>query len=148
MGNHETKQKRYRELMDDIGKTGATVLVNRYVRFGEMWIGGWYDPRVVHTPDMLDEFEKLDGCKVLMCHKPNHYMEYLRGRDVDLVVAGHAHGGQIRIGAQGVYAPGQGILPRYTRGVVDNMIISAGVGNPSRMPRWNNPEEVLSITLR
>ena len=47
-----------------------------------------------------------------------------------------------------MYSPGQGLFPRYTRGVVDGrMVISAGAGNPSRMPRWGNPCEVLRITL-
>ena len=67
---------------------------------------------------------------------------------MDLVVAGHAHGGQIRIGNQGLYAPGQGLFPRYTRGLADGrMIISAGAGNPAGAPRWGNPCEVLRITL-
>ena len=75
-------------------------------------------------------------------------MRYLRGADVDLVLAGHAHGGQIRIFGQGLYAPGQGIFPRYTRGVVDGrMIISAGAGNPVPAPRWGNPCEVLQLEL-
>ena len=75
-------------------------------------------------------------------------MRELRGRKVDLVLAGHAHGGQIRIREQGVYAPGQGLFPRYTKGVVDGrMIVSAGAGNPVHMPRWGNPCEIVRITL-
>lgn len=69
-------------------------------------------------------------------------------RSVDLVISGHAHGGQIAIGKQGLYAPGQGIFPKYSRGLYHGrMIVSAGAGNPCRMPRWNNPCEVLIITL-
>ncbi len=148
LGNHETRQKTYRDLLQAITDTGAALLINRYVPFGPCYIGGWYDPTIVREPDMMDAFEKLDGVKVLMCHKPEHYIQYLRGRGVDLVVAGHAHGGQIRIGDRGVYAPGQGLFPKYTRGVVDGrMVISAGAGNPARLPRWNNPCEVLRITL-
>lgn len=148
VGNHETRQKEYRLLMDAIEETGVTVLVNRYVRFGEIWIGGWYDPEIVREPDMLEAFERLEGCKVLLCHKPDHYLKHVRGRDIDLVVAGHAHGGQIRVMGRGLYSPGQGLFPKYTRGVVDGrMIISAGVGNPARAPRWGNPCEMLLITL-
>ncbi|MEG1570908.1 MAG: metallophosphoesterase [Clostridia bacterium] len=148
VGNHETKLTQYRALMKEIKQTGAEVLINRYVRFGELWIGGWYLPQIVGVPDMLEAFEQLEGCKVLLCHKPNHYMDYVRERDIDLVVAGHAHGGQIRMGQQGLYAPGQGFFPKYTRGVVDGrMVISAGVSNPSHFPRWGNPCEMLMITL-
>ena len=95
-----------------------------------------------------DQFEKLDGVKVLLCHKPEHYIKYLRTRALDLVVAGHAHGGQIRVAGRGVFSPGQGLFPRYTYGVVDGrMVISAGAGNPVHLPRWGNPCEVLRITL-
>lgn len=148
VGNHETRQKNYRQMMRTLETTGAQVLVNRYVRFGECWIGGWYPPEIVREPDMLDGFEAQEGVKVLLCHKPEHYIQYMSGRALDLVVAGHAHGGQIRIAGRGLYSPGQGILPRYTRGVVDGrMVISAGVGNPVRLPRWGNPCEVLRVTL-
>lgn len=148
VGNHETRQKQYPQLMHAIGQTGAQVLVNRFLRFGQMTLGGWYPPETVGVPDMLDDFEKQPGYKVLLCHKPNHYFEYLQGRNIDLVISGHAHGGQIRIGGQGLYAPDQGLFPRYTHGLIDGrMIVSAGAGNPARMPRWGNPCEVLRITL-
>ena len=81
------------------------------------WIGGWYPPTIVREPDMMDQFETLDGVKVLLCHKPEHYIKYLRSRTMDLVVAGHAHGGQIRVAGRGVFSPGQGLFPRYTYGV-------------------------------
>ena len=148
VGNHETRQQRYSDLLSAVWDAGAQVLVNRFVPFRDVFIGGCYPPKIVGVPDMMDDFEKLPSAKVLLCHKPNHYMEYLRNRDVDLVVAGHAHGGQIRIGNQGLYAPGQGLFPRYTRGLADGrMIISAGAGNPAGVPRWGNPCEVLRITL-
>ena len=148
LGNHETKQQRYRTLRRELDKTGAEILVNRFVKFGEVTIGGWYDPKVVKETDMLNRFVRQDGAKVLLCHKPEMYIKHMRGRDIDLVVAGHAHGGQIRFGNQGIYSPGQGLFPRYTHGVVDGkMIISAGAGNPARMPRWNNPCEVLLIHM-
>ena len=148
LGNHEARQEHYKALRMALSKTGADILINRYVRFGEVWIGGWYDPKVVKEGDMLNRFVRLKEPKLLLCHKPEHYMKHIRGRDIDLVVAGHAHGGQIRLGNQGVYAPGQGIFPKYTRGVVDNrLIISAGAGNPARMPRWGNPCEILLIHM-
>ena len=148
-GNHEIRQEKCDELMALARESGAEVLVNAYVRFQDVWIGGWYDPKAVLVPDMMDEFEQLEGCKLLLCHKPEHYMKYLKHRDVDLTIAGHAHGGQVRIGNQGIYAPGQGLLPRYTRGWENGgkLLISAGAGNPCRAPRLNNPCEVLLLTV-
>lgn len=148
-GNHEIRQEKYDELMALARESGAEVLVNRFVRFQDVWIGGWYDPLAVGEPDMMDAFEQLEGCKLLLCHKPEHYMKVLKHREVDLAIAGHAHGGQIRIGKQGIYAPGQGLLPRYTRGWENDgkLLISAGAGNPCRAPRWSNPCEVLLLTV-
>ena len=148
-GNHEIKQKKYDELIQLAEESGAEVLINRYVRFHDLWIGGWYDPKAVEVPDMMDAFEALEGCKLLLCHKPEHYMKQLKDRQVDLTIAGHAHGGQIRLGQQGIYAPGQYFFPRYTKGWENGgkLLISAGAGNPCRMPRWNNPCEVLLLTV-
>ncbi len=148
-GNHEIRQKEYDRLIALARETGAEVLINRYVPFEDMWIGGWYDPEAVDAPDMMDEFEQLEGCRLLLCHKPEHYMKYLRRRNIDLTIAGHAHGGQIRVGRQGLYAPGQYFFPRYTKGWENDgkLLISAGAGNPCRMPRWNNPCEALLLTV-
>jgi len=148
-GNHEIRQEKYAELMAQLEKTGAEILVNRYVPFGPLWIGGWYDPQKVEAPDMMDAFEAEEGVKLLLCHKPDHAMKYLHSRKVDLTIAGHAHGGQIRIGRQGIYAPGQYLFPRYTRGWENDgkLLISAGAGNPCFAPRWNNPCEVLVLTV-
>lgn len=148
-GNHELKQKQREELLRLLPDTGAEILLNRYVRFGEIVIGGWYDPEYLEVPDMMDDFEQQQGLRLLLCHKPEHYVRHLRQRDIDLTIAGHAHGGQIRIGRRGIYAPGQLLLPRYTKGweMDGKLLISAGAGNPCRMPRWNNPCEVLLLTV-
>ena len=148
LGNHEARQEKYHKLRRALNQTGAQILVNRHVRFGELVIGGWYDPTVVKEPERLSAMEREDGVKVLLCHKPEEYMKRMQKRNFDLVVAGHAHGGQIRFLGQGVLAPGQGLLPRYTKGLYGGkMIVSAGAGNPARMPRWGNPCEVLLIHL-
>jgi len=47
--------------------------------------------------DWLDEFEQQAGYKLLLCHHPEFYEHFLCGRKIDLILAGHAHGGQIRL---------------------------------------------------
>ena len=85
---------------------------------------------------------------MLLCHKPNVYHDCIKPFGMDCVVAGHAHGGQIRFGSRGLYAPDQGFFPRYTKGIVDErMVITTGAGNPCRFPRLYNPCEVLKLTL-
>lgn len=148
VGNHEMKLRERDEVLAKIADTGVTMLLNQFVHAGGLCIGGWYPASILKKPDMLPEFEQQSGCKILMCHKPEHYRKYIRGHQVDLVLAGHAHGGQIRIGDRGLYAPGQGLFPRYTKGVVDGkMIVSTGASNSVWVPRWGNPCEILRIAI-
>lgn len=149
VGNHELRLPDFQAFVKDAEKTGAELLINRFVSFGELTIGGWYLPgENFPVQDMLDDFEKQPGFRLLMCHKPHHAAQYLLDRDADLIVSGHAHGGQIQLFGQGLYAPGQGLLPKYTRGLYHSkLLVTAGVGNPCYMPRWFNPREIIHLTL-
>ena len=61
-------------------------------------------------------------------------------------MSGHAHGGQWRIFGRGVYAPGQGIFPKYTSGVIDGRcVISRGLSNHTHVPRIFNPPELVMV---
>ena len=109
-----------------------------------------------HNPELLSRFEKIDGFKLLLTHYPhffNHYSNYrYSDYEIDLVLAGHAHGGLIRLPFfGGVIAPAQGLFPRYTFGLYRHngvaMIVSRGLGNSGRPFRVNNPPEVVVITL-
>ena len=148
IGNHERRLRSFDHFCASVRQTRAQLLINRYIRFRELVIGGWYRPALMQQPDFLPAMESEDGVRILLSHHPEDYIRHLRTAKVDLVLSGHAHGGQIRIGNQGLYAPGQGILPRYTRGVVEQkMIVSAGVSNPVIIPRIGNPCEVLRVDL-
>ena len=64
----------------------------------------------------------------------------------DLILSGHAHGGQIRLFGRGLFAPGQGIFPKYTSGIHGSMIISRGLSNTGGMiPRLFNRREIVYI---
>lgn len=102
----------------------------------------------------LPEFEAQDGYKILMCHHPEYWSlkePRLENHPIDLVIAGHAHGGQIRIGNKGVYAPNQGFWPKYTSGVhhgkYGKLVISRGLSNPVKVPRLFNPYELVIVEL-
>ncbi len=97
--------------------------------------------------DFLREFAAAKAPKVLICHHPEYYDKYIRELDVDLVVSGHAHGGQWRIFGRGVYAPGQGLFPKYTSGVHDGrLVVSKGL-KKGKIPRFFNPTEIVIIDL-
>ena len=105
---------------------------------------GIHGDRNEPDPAVLDLFRTLpsDRPKVLLSHHPEYYPRYLRDLDFDLIVCGHAHGGQWRFFGRGVYAPGQGLLPRYTSGLHGGVcVISRGVSGCTRIPRiFNEPE--------
>lgn len=88
---------------------------------------------------------------VLLSHRPEYYEMYTQYA-VDLVLTGHAHGGQIRIPFMGgLYAPNQGFFPEYTSGEFVNgsmsMIVSRGIGNSAFPLRVFNPPEIITIKL-
>ncbi|MFR6092205.1 MAG: hypothetical protein ACLUIR_02095 [Faecalibacterium prausnitzii] len=67
---------------------------------------------------MNGETNELDDvCTILICHCPEVLDTSLELYQFDLVLSGHAHGGQVRIGSQGLWSTSQGFLPKYTSGV-------------------------------
>lgn len=154
IGNHE-KQFRDDEIKG-LYKSDAAILENRYVKAGDLYIGGlssgrnYHDKKASQIPDVgfIDEFEKVDGYKILLSHHPEYYAPYLKDRNIDLIISGHAHGGQVRILGYGLYAPGQGIFPKYTSGIHDGkFIVSRGIAGTEIMPRINNEPEVVFVKI-
>ena len=88
---------------------------------------------------------------ILLSHRPEKmalYKEY----PIDLVLSGHAHGGQIRLPfIGGVLSSGQGLFPKYQSGIYEEdetkMIVSRGLGSGKLAFRINDNAEVIVITL-
>ena len=135
--------------LDRIFGSGAVFLDDGFVIEDGIAFGGLSSGLINEgrTPELswLDEYCALDCPKVLLCHHPEYYKRYLRGKPIDLIVSGHAHGGQWRFFGRGVFAPGQGIFPKYTSGVHDNrLVVSRGLKPSGRIPRiFNDPEVVI-----
>ncbi len=120
--------------------------------------------RIFHLtsdPDLafVRDFDDSEDFKILMSHHPEDYRKYLSDTGIDLIVSGHAHGGQIRFGAftdrenrvrsSGVYSPGQGLFPKTTGGITDGRLVtSRGLTNSTpAVPRWGNPPEIVYIDV-
>jgi len=114
------------------------------------------DPEYETFPEALahlsSEVEE-DVYSILISHRPEYFPSY-EETDFDLVLAGHAHGGQWRIPflLNGLYSPGEGMFPQYAGGEYDSgdltMIVSRGLSKISRgIPRFFNPTEVVVIDL-
>lgn len=114
---------------------------------GEVWEKEWA---------FLEEFEKTEFYSILLCHMPVSWIAYgsLGKWQIDCVLCGHSHGGQLRfplIG--GLWAPDQGWFPGRESGLYFSsdgknlMVLSRGLGNTERLPRFNNIPEILVLQL-
>lgn len=89
--------------------------------------------------------------KILLTHRPELFETYSE-KNIDLVFAGHAHGGQIRIPfIGGIFAPHQGFFPELSEGrhTKNNttIFISRGLGNSTFPFRVNNRPELILLTV-
>ena len=135
--------------LEIINESGVTLLLDGYALKDGIAFGGLASGLILRDgiPNLnfLTEFSALKAPKILICHHPEYYEKYLKGLDIDLIVSGHAHGGQWQVFGRGVYAPGQGLLPKYTSGVHDGrLVISRGL-KKSLIPRFFNPKEIVII---
>ena len=133
----------------EIRATGAFLLENSACQpFPHLWVGGLPTRQ---DPDWLGAFCAKKGFRLLLCHHPEYYDWIIKGhpqRTPDLILSGHAHGGQWRFFGRGIYAPGQGFLPAYTHGLYDGrLLVSAGCVQTSPIPRFGNPPEVVLMEL-
>lgn len=98
----------------------------------------------------------LKGYTVLLSHRPELFGQYAATGDFDLVLCGHAHGGQVRIPllVNGLYAPDQGLFPKYAGGRYDEsgttMIVSRGLSKQQQwyIPRIFNRPELVLVTIQ
>lgn len=98
----------------------------------------------------------MPGIKIVLSHYPENFKaigdkSYYKYK-FDLMFSGHAHGGQFRIPLiGGLYAPAQGIFPKYTagihKGIKNNLIISRGLGNSGFPLRLFNKPEIVVVTI-
>mgnify|MGYP003304745281 CR=1 FL=1 len=165
-GNHESRISEYDVLIEKLEAAGVTVLNNEAVvleRDAEtIMLLGVSDPSfqvdylLGDAAPYMDSVvsELMQGAKgytVLLSHRPEFFDVYTTN-NVDLVLTGHAHGGQFRLPfVGGLVAPGQGLFPKYDAGLYvqneTNMIVSRGLGNSLFPFRINNRPEIIVVTL-
>ena len=165
-GNHESRVLgEYEKLKQGLTDAGVTILENSSadITIGDETISliGINDPtfRMELVDDTMEQniahqlvsvIPDNDNYKVLLAHRPEYFDVY--AGNVDLVLSGHAHGGQFRIPfIGGLVAPGQGFFPEYYEGshIKENteMIVSRGIGNSIIPFRINNKPEIIVAEL-
>lgn len=179
-GNHDmVALRREPNLKAEVAARGITVLDNKYAELNingsRLVIGGVDDPgtnRKGDSPEYKQElennwqknissyFKELEndgGYKILLSHRPEKTDIYAK-LPFDLILSGHAHGGQWRIPfiLNGFFAPHQGFFPKYAGGLYKYNgrvhIISRGASvhllPPLILPRIFNPPEVVAILIK
>ena len=165
-GNHEAKSSQYIPLRSKLNSIEVEVVEDRKIqieRNGEyITLIGICDP-LIKTQKLTGDSKtvtnkRLDNLNidknsynVLLAHRPELFDIYAE-HEIDLVLAGHAHGGQVRLPfIGGLYAPNQGLFPEYDSGLYTkndtNMVVSRGLGKSVIPLRFNNRPEVIIIEL-
>lgn len=157
-GNHEARIKDdYNILKTEIQALGVIVLENETAEItqnGEsITIIGLHDTGFDFNTGIDYTLSEVmpdnESYKILLAHRPEYFDKY---NNVDLIFSGHAHGGQVRLPfIGGLFAPGQGLLPKYDAGVYieggKTMVVSRGLGNSLFPFRVNNNPEIVVVTL-
>ena len=167
-GNHEFWGKDIENILSIVRSYGVTVLDGKCetieINGQKINICGVDDPdadiylkdykTIDEQLEYVDKISNKEYFTILMSHRPELYDKYAT-YDFDLVLSGHAHGGQWSIPflLDGVYAPHQGIFPEYVGGQYDydggTMIVSRGLSRMSPpVPRIFNRPELLIIEVK
>lgn len=171
-GNHEKQwEVTYKRSISAIAEqAGAKVLDLSYqdvtVNGEKLRVAGYYgwyratiaisDPiRRKQEADFFDSYEDTDRMKLLLCHVPVAFLDWEHRDEYEagLAFCGHYHGGQIRLPfVGGLRAPNVGFFPKYTKGLFEgkgtDVILTTGLGNNHKVPRLNNPGELVIVDLK
>lgn len=167
-GNHEARVSEYfDDLKNGLTELGIIILEDERVDLDKnsetITLIGINDPSFksdylfgdsetvveTHLQELMNESYSFT---LLLSHRPELFEIYVNN-EVDLVLSGHAHGGQFRLPfIGGLVAPNQGLFPKYDAGLYTeentNMIVSRGIGNSILPFRFNNRPEVILIELQ
>jgi predicted MPP superfamily phosphohydrolase len=164
-GNHEYMTNDMQSIREILASYGVTILSDDYfiveIRNNRIILAGIEDPyKSAETPEynqnesMESAFRELDEIplySILLTHRPE-LIENYKKYSFNLVLSGHAHGGQVRLPfINGLYAPNQGIFPKYAGGMYKHgdlaHIVSRGLAVNPRLPRIFNPPELVVIVI-
>jgi len=157
MGNHDSILGAP-NIREALATAGIPLLVNQHVaieRAGErLWLAGIADP-LSNKPDLgLAVPASPDGPVLLLCHAPDYADKVLahpRGALVDLMLAGHSHGGQVRLPLVGALHRVDG-GKKYVQGLFRlghmQLYVNRGIGTIGLPFRLNCPPEITLFTLK
>lgn len=154
-GNHETNHMLEKDLYKGLEEMGVTILNNTTTVVdinGERinLLGASFFAERSDFDNIFNNIEEANY-NVLLSHSPNRPITYLNS-NIDLILSGHTHGGQVRLPIIGaIIAPGQGLLPKYDKGLIQlgetTLYIDSGLGNSVANVRLFNPVQFSNIEV-
>lgn len=144
LGNHELDHKDIDEFNNEIVKKGVIMLDRGFKEYKDMDI---YGTRYRNDIPLLNDPSRFS---LLLVHDQSFVVN--NPNDFDLILSGHTHGGQARVPFVGaVYSPGQGLLPKYSKGLfkVENswLYVDSGMGNTFLPLRFLNQSQMSFIKI-
>ena len=161
-GNHEYRTGKIPAVLEMVQSCGVRALINEVecieINGQSIVICGLDDDSARRNP--METLNQLvqgvpDGTpSVLLTHRPEQIEAYLQF-NFDIILSGHAHGGQWRIPGvlNGLLAPNQGLCPVYAGGLYPfeetDFIVSRGLAKENiSVPRIFNPPELVLVELK
>ncbi len=161
-GNHEFYTLQCGRIKKQIADLGVVILAGTKasleVKENTVNIIGIDDP-IIGDKVYLPQLENLRDMKnpeftFFLAHRPERIKDYQQVES-DLVLAGHAHGGQWRIPGllKGFIAPHQGLFPKFTAGFYDlqntTLLVGRGLSREStKIPRFYNRPELIELKIK
>lgn len=174
-GNNEMRTEKINEILYKINLNEVIVLDNKIkeinINNNKIFILGLVENRIDEGESfyekansryfynksnlLFNELESKNGIKIVLSHYPESFAaigeESYNKYNFNIMFSGHAHGGQFILPfIGGLFAPGQGILPKYYRGIhgeKNKLIISRGLGNSGFPLRLFNRPEVIVVDI-
>lgn len=174
-GNNEMRTEKINEILYKINLNEVIVLDNKIkeinINNNKIFILGLVENRIDEGESfyekansryfynksnlLFNELESKNGIKIVLSHYPENFVtigeESYNKYNFNIMFSGHAHGGQFILPfIGGLFAPGQGILPKYYRGIhgeKNKLIISRGLGNSGFPLRLFNRPEVIVVDI-
>lgn len=174
-GNNEMRTEKINEILYKINLNEVIVLDNKIkeinINNNKIFILGLVENRIDEGESfyekansryfynksnlLFNELESKNGIKIILSHYPENFVaigeKSYNKYNFNIMFSGHAHGGQFILPfIGGLFAPGQGILPKYYRGIhgeKNKLIISRGLGNSGFPLRLFNRPEVIVVDI-
>ena len=158
-GNHDAAH--YPKISLFLKECGITCLYNHKTTLehngGFVDIAGTKDfttLRKTNYQGLAELFEPKTNFCIALTHQPQVWDKF-KDKQPNITLSGHTHGGQVRLPfLPTLYAPRQGILPKYGAGFYEHkntyLFVSVGVGATDFPIRfWNRPAiEVFELCLK